>query len=130
MLNLYYLCISSWFHFRFRWPVSVSTFVWHPNGFSSEAFQNHAFNKRNVSGMKLATFHVFLSFHAFRGHSKTTWTNFCPILTIYLPIMDFCGHLVHYLPFVYVYIEKTNPPPPWIHMWIWQYMPSFTTSTE
>ena len=40
-----------------------------------------------------------------RGHSKTVWTNFCPILTTYLPIVDFCGHLVHYLPFVHVDID-------------------------
>ena len=39
------------------------------------------------------------------GHSKTMWSNFCPILTTYLPIMDFCGHLVRYLPFVHVDIE-------------------------
>ena len=45
----------------------------------------------------------------FMGHSKTTWTNFCTILATYLPMVDFCGHLVHYLPFVHVDIEKTNP---------------------
>ena len=43
-----------------------------------------------------------------RGHSKTTWTNFCPILTTYLPIVDFRGHLVHYLPIVHVDIEKST----------------------
>jgi hypothetical protein len=43
-----------------------------------------------------------------RGHSKTMWTNFCPILTTYLPIVDFRGHLVHYLPIVHVYIEKST----------------------
>ena len=53
-----------------------------------------------------------------RGHSKTTWTNFCPI---YLPIVDFRGHLVHHLPFVYVVIEE-NWPPLLLHMWIWQYI--------
>ena len=51
---------------------------------------------------------ILLDLVATGGHSKTTWTNFCPILTTYLPIVDFRGHLVHYLPFVYVDIEKTN----------------------
>ena len=41
-----------------------------------------------------------------RGHSKTTWTNFC---LIYLPIVDFRGHLVHHLPFVHVVIEENWP---------------------
>ena len=53
-----------------------------------------------------------------RGHSKTTWTIFCPI---YLPIVDFRGHLVQHLPFVHVVIEE-NWPPPLLHMWIWQYI--------
>ena len=51
----------------------------------------------------------------FRGHSKTTWTIFCPILTTYLPIMDFSGHSVHYLPFVHVDIEKTSSLPPCLY---------------
>ena len=36
------------------------------------------------------------------GRSQTTWTNFWPILTTYLPIVDFRGHLVHHLPLVQV----------------------------
>jgi hypothetical protein len=31
-------------------------------------------------------------------------------LTTYLPIVDFRGHLEHYLPIVYVDIENTNHP--------------------
>ena len=46
----------------------------------------------------------------FSGHLKTTWTTFCPILTTYLLIVDFCGYLVHYLPFVHVDIEKSPYP--------------------
>ena len=49
-------------------------------------------------------------FFTLRGHSKTTWTNFCPILTTFLPIVDFRGHLVHYLPFLHVDIEKAHTP--------------------
>jgi hypothetical protein len=54
--------------------------------------------------------HDFLGHHVFvvGGHSKTTWTNFCPILTTYLPIVEFRRHLLHYLPFVHVDIKKTN----------------------
>ena len=37
-----------------------------------------------------------------RGRSQTTWTKFWPILTTYLPIVDFRGHLVHHLPLVHV----------------------------
>ena len=36
------------------------------------------------------------------GHSKTTFTKVCPILTTY-PRVDNCGHLTHYL------LPSTNP---------------------
>ena len=65
-------------------------------------------------------------FFTLRGHSKTTWTNFCPILTTFLPILDFRGHLVHYLPLVHVDIE--NPDhllTPYV-----QYVLSFTAFTK
>ena len=52
-----------------------------------------------------------------RGRSQTTWTDFSPILTTYLPIVDFRGHLVYYLPLVHVDIEKLDHLP-------------FTTFTE
>ena len=52
-----------------------------------------------------------------RGRSQTTWTDFWPILTTYLPIVDFRGHLMHYLSLVHVDIEKLDHPP-------------FTTFTE
>ena len=57
-----------------------------------------------------------------RGRSQTTWTNFLPILTTYLPIVDFRGHLVQYLPLVHVDIEKTDHLP--------QYVASFTAFIE
>ena len=49
--------------------------------------------------------------------------------TFDLSIMDYHGHLVHYLPFVHVDIEKTNPPPPWIHILTTTYFfpPDFLT---
>ena len=54
----------------------------------------------------------------FSGHLKTTWTTFCPILTTCLPIVDFCGHLVHYLPFVPVDIEKSPYPLAYLNLFI------------
>ena len=57
-----------------------------------------------------------------RGHSKTTCTNFCPILTTYLPIMDFSGHLVHYLPFVHVDIEKNPYPLAYLNLAVYMYL--------
>ena len=36
------------------------------------------------------------------GHSKTTFTKGCPILTTY-PRVDNCGHFTHYL------LPSTNP---------------------
>ena len=53
-----------------------------------------------------------------RGRSQTTWTNFWPILTPYLPIVDFGGHLVHYLPLVHVDIEKPDHLPPMYNMYL------------
>ena len=53
-----------------------------------------------------------------RGHSKTTWTIFCPILTTYLRIVDFRGHLVHYLPFVHVDREKSLYPLAYLNLFI------------
>ena len=53
-----------------------------------------------------------------RGRSQTTWTNFWPILTTYLPIVDFRGHLVHYLPLVHVDIEKPDHLPPMYNMYL------------
>ena len=61
-----------------------------------------------------------------RGRSQTTWTNFLPILTTYLPIVDFRGHLVHHLPLVHVDIEKPDHQPPTYV----QYVPSFTAFIE
>ena len=52
------------------------------------------------------------------GRSQTTWTNFWPILTTYLPIVDFRGHLVHYLPLVHVDIEKPDHLPPMYNMYL------------
>ena len=53
-----------------------------------------------------------------RGRSQTTWTNFWPILTTYLPIVDFRGHLVHHLPLVHVDIEKPDHQPPMYNMYL------------
>ena len=53
-----------------------------------------------------------------KGRSQTKWTNFWPILTTYLPIMDFRGHLVHYLPLVHVDIEKHDHLPPMYNMYL------------
>ena len=45
--------------------------------------------------------------------------------------MDFRGHLVHYLPFVHVDIEKITPYLlGYVNLTIYIYMPSFTTFTE
>ena len=60
------------------------------------------------------------------GRSQTTWTNFRPILTTYLPIVDFRGHLVHHLPLVHVDIEKPDHLlTPYV-----QYVPSFKAFTK
>ena len=45
------------------------------------------------------------------GHSKTMLTNFCPILTTYLPNVDVRWHLNYYLPNVNVDIWNIIPPP-------------------
>ena len=37
------------------------------------------------------------------------WNNFYTILTNFLAILDFSGHLVHYLFFVHMEIEKNWP---------------------
>ena len=51
----------------------------------------------------------FQCIHA-RGHSKSTLTNFCPILTTYLPIVDIGWHLYDYLPNVnFVILDATTP---------------------
>ena len=41
-----------------------------------------------------------------RGHSITTWTDFCPFLTTHLPLVDKRGHLADHLPYVHVDIQK------------------------
>ena len=46
-----------------------------------------------------------------RGHSITTWTDFCPFLTTYLPLVDKRGHLDYHLPFVHVDTLKMTQPP-------------------
>ena len=47
-----------------------------------------------------------------RGHSITTWTDFCPFLTTHLPLVDKRGHLADHLPFVHVDIQKLTTSPP------------------
>ena len=47
----------------------------------------------------------------YRGHSKTTLTKFCPILTTYLPSVDFSWHFSYHLPNVNDDISNTNSSP-------------------
>ena len=40
------------------------------------------------------------------GHSITTWTDFCPFLTTYPPLVDKRGHLPYHPSFVHVGTHK------------------------
>ena len=50
----------------------------------------------DLAVMLTVTLKILVGLKSIGGHSKTTWTTFCPILTTYLPIVDFCGHAYNF----------------------------------